>query len=56
MNESFANIGSKLSSKLLEIQAKMYIDRLEKTMVLHRKKMFGGKYRLKLNEMQEKMV
>ena len=35
MNEYFANIGSKLSSKLLEIQAKSDIDRLEKTMVVH---------------------
>ena len=35
MNEYFANIGSKLSSKLPEIQIKTDIDRLEKTMVVH---------------------
>ena len=35
MNEYFANIGSKLSSKMLEIQAKSVIDRLEKTMFVH---------------------
>ena len=35
MNEHFANIGSKLSSKLPEIQIKTDIDRLEKTMVVH---------------------
>ena len=35
MNEYFANTGSKLSSKLPEIQIKTDIDRIEKTMVVH---------------------
>ena len=35
MNEYVANIGSKLSSKLPEMQIKTNFDRLEKTMVVH---------------------
>ena len=35
MNEYFANIGSKLTSNLPEIQAKSDFDRLEKTMFVH---------------------
>ena len=36
INEYFANIGSKLSSELAEIQVKSDIDRLEKTMFVYK--------------------
>ena len=42
MNEYFANIGSKLSSKLPEIQIKTDIDRLEKNNGCSSNKCFRG--------------